>query len=109
MRPILGQHPFISMSVDDLFVLKRFLPTAGQLFHYLDVRQQVAGIPKALLFDEIDHLGAYISRNRFDEDIREQLRKADMVTWDSFSDIVDQHFEGLDWDTNEMDPRSGTA
>ncbi len=29
--PILGAHPFISMSVDDLFVLNRFLPTTGQL------------------------------------------------------------------------------
>ena len=95
--PILGAHPFISMAVDDLFVLNRFLPTTGQLFHYLTVRQQVAGMPKARLFDEIDHLGAYISRNRFDIDFRRQLTEADLVYWDSFSDIVDQYFAGEDW------------
>jgi hypothetical protein len=95
--PILGIHPFVSMSVDDLFVLNRFLPTTGQLIHYLSVRQQVAGMPKALLFDEIDHLGAYVSRNRFDFDLREQLKEADQVTWDAFSDTVDHYFEGEDW------------
>jgi len=29
VQPILGKHPFISMSVDDLFVLQRFLPTTA--------------------------------------------------------------------------------
>jgi hypothetical protein len=95
--PILGAHPFISMSVDDLFVLNRFLPTTGQLVHYLSVRQQVAGLPKAMLFDEIDHLGSYISRNRFDIDLREHLDEADWVAWDAFSDIVDHYFEGEHW------------
>lgn len=102
VQPILGAHPFISMSVDDLFVLNRFLPTAGELLHYLEVRQQVAGIPRALLFDEIDHLGAYISKNRFDADIRDQLKEADMVSWDAFSDVVDKHFEGPSWETDEI-------
>ena len=99
IKPILGKHPFISMSVDDLFVLRRFLPTTGELLHYLEVRQQVAGLEGALLFDEIDHLGAYITKNRFDMDIREQLREADLVTWDAFSDNVDRHFEAEAWDT----------
>jgi hypothetical protein len=98
IQPILGKHPFFSMSVDDLLVLNRFLPTTGELLHYLEVRQQVAGIPNAMLFDEIDHLGAYIARNRFDVDIREQLKKADRVTWDAFSDSVDKHFEDDHWD-----------
>jgi hypothetical protein len=87
------------MSVDDLFVLDRFLPTTGELLHYLEVRQQVAGIRRAMLFDEIDHLGAYINNNRFDMSIRDQLKKADMVTWDSFSDFVDKYFEGDRWKT----------
>ena len=66
VEPILGRHPFVSLSVDDLFVLNRFLPTAGELLHYFEVRQQVAGIRKAMLFDEFDHLGAYVAKNRFD-------------------------------------------
>jgi hypothetical protein len=94
------------MSEDDFFVLCRLLPTTGQLVHYLEVRQQVAGIPNALLFDEIDHLGAYISRNRFDQDIREQLKEADRVTWDSFSDVVEKHFEGIDWETRPVPTQS---
>lgn len=97
IAPILGKHPFVSMSVDDLLVLARFLPTGGELFHYLSVRQAVAGIPQAEMFDEMDHLGAYISRNRFDQDMRQQLEKADRVAWDSFSDRIDRHFEQVDW------------
>lgn len=99
VEPILGKYPFISMSVDDLFVLRRFLPTTGELIHYLEVRQHVAGLKGALLFDETDHLGAYIAKNRFDMDIREQLKEADQVTWDGFSDKVDHHFEGEAWRT----------
>lgn len=99
VEPILGEYPFISMSVDDLFVLRRFLPTTGELLHYLEVRQRVAGLKGALLFDETDHLGAYIAKNRFDMDISEQLKEADQVTWDGFSDKVDHHFEGETWRT----------
>ena len=88
------------MSVDDLFVLGRLLPTGGELFHYLEVRQAIAGIPQATIFDEMDHLGAYLVRNRFDQDIREQLKKADMVAWDSFSDrVADRYFEQEGWET----------
>jgi hypothetical protein len=104
--PILGKHPFVSMSVDDLFVLKRLLPSAGELFHYLEVRQAVAGIPQAMIFDEIDHLGAYVLRNRFDHDIQEQLKKADRVAWDTFSHVVDQYFGQLDWETAPVPSQS---
>ena len=97
VAPVLGKHAFVSMSVDDLFVLRRFLPSAGELFHYLEVRQALAGIPQATIFDEMDHLGAYIRRNRFDQDIRRQLETADRVAWDSFSDPIDRHFEGEEW------------
>lgn len=102
IRPLLDRHPFVSMSVDDLFVLNRFLPTTGEFFHYLEVRQRAAGIPKAMLFDEIDHLGAYISNNRFDMRLKDQLKKADLVAWDSFSDIVDRHFESESWETDSV-------
>jgi len=102
LEPILGNHPFVSMSVDDLFVLRRFLPSTGELLHYLEVRQQVAGIPNAMLFDEFDHLGAYISINRFDLAIKEQLSKADQVTWDSFSDVVDHYFGEFEWQTKNI-------
>jgi hypothetical protein len=107
--PILGKHAFVSMSVDDLFVLGRFLPSAGELFHYLQVRQAVAGMPKVMMFDEIDHLGAYVVRNRFDQDMRQQLEKADMVAWDSFSDRVDRHFEQENWETNPVPHQSYPA
>ena len=100
VEPILGRHPFLSMSVDDLFVLNRFLPTAGELFHYLEVRQQVAGLRRAMLFDEMDHLGAYITHNRIDVTIREQLAAGTDALWmDRFSDIVDNFFEAENWRT----------
>jgi len=100
--PILNKFAFVSMSVDDLFVLSRFLPTTGELLHYLGVRQQVAAIRGAMLFDEVDHLGAYIRDNRFDLRIRDQLKEAHRVTWSDFSDIVDRHFEGADWDSKPV-------
>jgi hypothetical protein len=97
---LLGKYPFFSLSIDDLFVLKRFLPTMGQLAHYLEVRQVVAGMRGAHLFDELDHLGAYIKKNRFDQDLAEQFSndKPGMVVWDGMSAVVDRHFEGEDWE-----------
>jgi hypothetical protein len=102
IKPLLGRHPFISMSVDDLFVLNRFLPTTGELLHYLEVRQRVAGFPAATIFDEMDHLGAYIGRNRFDMEIEEHLKEVDVLLMDSFCDVVDRHFEGHDWETSPV-------
>lgn len=97
VSPILGRHPFVSMSIDDLFVLKRFLPTPGELVHYLRVRQVVSGIKGAKIFDELDHLGAYVTRNRFDMDLEEQVRKG-MVTWDGFCEPIDAYFAGDCWE-----------
>lgn len=100
VEPLLGRYPFVSLSIDDLFVLKRFLPTPGQFAHYMEVRQAVAGMRRAHLFDEFDHLGAYLKKNRFDQDIAEQLRdgKVNMLIWDGMSDIVDKSFEGEGWE-----------
>ncbi|MEI8397110.1 MAG: SEC-C metal-binding domain-containing protein [Rhodospirillaceae bacterium] len=100
VEPLLGKHAFVSLSIDDLFVLKRFLPTPGSFAHYMEVRQAVAGIRRAHLFDELDHLGAYLKRNRFDQDIADQLKggQANMVMWDGMSESVDRSFEGEDWE-----------
>jgi len=89
------------MSIDDLLVLKRLLPTPGAFVHYIDVRQSVAGMRNAHLFDEFDHLGAYITKNRFDKEIADQLAggKSDMLIWDGMSRIVDSSFEGEDWES----------
>lgn len=101
VEPLLGKHAFISLSIDDLFVLKRFLPTPGAFAHYMEVRQAVAGIRRAHLFDEFDHLGAYLKKNRFDQDIAEQLKggKNDLVIWNGMSDIIDRSFEDEDWES----------
>lgn len=101
VEPLLGRHAFVSLSIDDLFVLKRLLPTPGEFVHYMEVRQAVAGMRRAHLFDEFDHLGAYLKKNRFDQDIAEQLKggKANMLIWDGMSDIVDRSFEGEDWES----------
>ncbi len=104
VEPLLGQHAFISLSIDDLFVLKRFLPTPGFFAHYLEVRQSVARVRRAHLFDEFDPLGAYLTKNRFDHDLAEQLKdgKASMVLWDGMSEIVDKCFEGEGWETKAL-------
>ena len=99
IEPLLGKHGFVSMSIDDLFVLKRFLPTPGEFAHYMEVRQAVAGIRQAHLFDELDHLGAYLKKNRFDQTIADQLKggNVDMLIWNGMSDIVDKSFEDVNW------------
>ena len=101
---LLGKHAFISMSIDDLFVLKRILPTPGMFAHYMEVRQAVAGMKRAHLFDEFDHLGAYITKNRFDEDIADQFRdgEANMVVWSGMSNVIDKSFEGANWEENPI-------
>ena len=102
--PLLGKHAFLSLSIDDLFVLKRFLPTTGELSHYLEVRQAIAGMKGALLFDEIDHLGGYIKKNRFDLDIADQKTRDNptMTIWNGWDDVVNRHFEGEDWETRKI-------
>ncbi len=96
---LLGKHAFVSLSIDDLFVLKRLLPTPGEFVHYMEVRQSVAGLRGAHLFDEVDHLGAYLKKNRFDQDMADQIKGgADMVLWDGMSHDVDRSFEGEDWE-----------
>jgi hypothetical protein len=104
IKPILGKHPFLSISIDDLFVLKRFLPTMGELAHYLEVRQIVAGMQGTNLFDEFDHLGAYIQKNRFDFDLARHLTedKISMVVWDGMSEVIDRYFERENWDTQPL-------
>jgi hypothetical protein len=104
VEPLLGKHAFVSMSIDDLFVLKRILPTSGMFAHYMEVRQAVAGMRRAHLFDEFDHLGAYITKNRFDEDIADQFRGSDanLVVWNGMSNAIDRSFEGANWEDNPI-------
>ena len=100
IKPLLGQYGFVSISIDDLFVLKRMLPTAGVFAHYMEVRQAVSNLKQGLLFDEIDHLGAYLTKNRFDLDIIDQTieGKSDLIIFDKMSEIVDKAFEDEHWD-----------
>ena len=99
MSPILGKFPFVSMSIDDLFVLNRFLPTTGELLHYLTTRQCIAGQRDVFLFDELDHLGAYIEHNRIDQLFDQQLKDGpSMVINVGSSTIVDQYFADSDWE-----------
>lgn len=66
----------------------------------MEVRQAVAGIRRTHLFDEFDHLGAYLIKNRFDQDIVDQLKggKVSMLIWDRMSDIIDKCFESENWE-----------
>lgn len=102
VQPILGKYPFISMSIDDLFVLSRLLPTTGELMHYLTVRQGVAGVPQAMVFDELDHLGAYIAYNRVDHFYKQELaKKAASLTHADACAPVDEYFADPDWESRE--------
>jgi hypothetical protein len=100
IESILGRYPFMSMSIDDVFVLARLLPTAGEFFHYLETRQNVAGMKGAFLYDEMDHLGAYISNNRFDLTFKKKFTdKTGFVWWDGACDNIDAYFASEDLET----------
>ena len=99
---IADQHNFISMSIDDLFVLRRLLNGAGEFLHYLDVRQALAGMKNVTLFDEMDHVGAYISNNRVDQRIGQMITDEEaafaFVAVDGMQeDILDPYFSHPDW------------
>ena len=102
VKPLLGQYSFVSISIDDLFVLRRLLPTPGVFAHYMEVRQAIAGIKQGLLFDEFDHLGAYLTKNRFDQEIIDQSKdeNSGLVICNGMSDVVDSAFESEQWETS---------
>ncbi|MET0774410.1 MAG: SEC-C domain-containing protein [Pseudomonas mandelii] len=103
ISPILGKHPFISVAIDELLVLNRFLPDTGALIHYLSIRQEAAGIKEVFLFDEFDHLGSYITNNRFCETVRRQLKEgATLITMDGMSSIVDDYFSQHEWEKKQL-------
>lgn len=95
-----GRYDFISLSMDDLLVVRRILSGTGEFLHYLTVRQGLAGIKNAMLFDEMDHLGAYISQNRADIRIKEMLQEhgADFLWLDGMDqDFIGPYFSDPDW------------
>ncbi|WP_223618942.1 SEC-C domain-containing protein [Lysobacter sp. ESA13C] len=95
---ILGRYPFISVAIDELMVVSRFLPNAGALMHYLRIRQEVAGIKEVFLFDELDHLGAYITKNRFFDELRPQIDEgANWIVVDGMSSVIDDYFSHAEW------------
>jgi hypothetical protein len=97
---VTGKHHFFSMSIDDLFVIRRILRGTGEFLHYLDVRQSLASMKDVMLFDEIDHLGAYVSRNRADAKIKEMMREhgADHIWVDGMDqDVIAPYFMHADW------------
>jgi hypothetical protein len=103
IRPILGRHAFVSLAIDDLLALRRFLPTTGALFHYLEVRQSSASIRHVFVHDEMDHLGSYLKHNRYDKEQLDQLgskgkRKADFLVWDGYSSEIDKYFGHSDFE-----------
>lgn len=102
VKPLVGQYSFVSISIDDLFVLRRMLPTPGVFAHYMEVRQAIAGIKQGLLFDEFDHLGAYLTKNRFNQDIIDQSKdeNASLVIYNGMSDVVDSAFASEQWETS---------
>jgi hypothetical protein len=100
VTPIQGIHNFISLSIDDLMVLRRILRGTGEFLHYLDVRQVFAGMRNVMLFDEMDHLGAYISKNRADQRIQDIIDEegADFVWVDGMDqDVVGPYFANPEW------------
>ena len=93
--PIAGRHNFFALSIDDLMSMKYILAGTGEFIHYLEVRQALAGMREITLFDEMDHLGAYVSNNRVDQTAQEMMttENIDFVALDGFdADVVAPFF-----------------
>jgi len=99
--PILGNLQPIAMAIDDLLAMKYLFRSPGELFHYLEVRQNLASMKNVLLFDEMDHVGVYISQNRIDIKVQEDFfknQKMDMVYLDGFDrDVLGPFFQNPNW------------
>lgn len=92
---IAGHHNFFALSIDDLMAMKYIVASTGEFLHYLEVRQSVAGMKEVSLFDEMDHLGAYVSNNRFDQTAKDIMTKegADFIALDGFDvDVIGPFF-----------------
>lgn len=102
--PIAGRHNFFALSMDDLMAMKYILASTGEFLHYLEVRQSVAGMKDVSLFDEMDHLGAYVSNNRFDQTAKEMMDKKsfDFIAMDGFDmDVIGPFFSNPDFPMGE--------
>lgn len=107
--PIAGRHSFFALSMDDLMAMRYILASTGEFLHYLEVRQSVAGMKEVSLFDEMDHLGAYVSNNRFDQTAKEMMDKesVDFIAMDGFDvDVIGPFFSDPDFPMGE--PRRQT-
>jgi hypothetical protein len=101
VEPILGVHHPIAFGLDDLMAMRHLFRNTGEFMHYLEVRQNLAAIPEVLLFDEMDHVGAYISNNRIDLRVKEDFlekQKMNLVYLDRFDqDVLGPYFQSPDW------------
>lgn len=103
VRPIC-EHNFFALSIDDLMAMRYILSSTGEFLHYLEVRQTLAGMKEVTLFDEMDHLGAYVSNNRVDQTAKEMIgsENADFVILDRFdADVIGPFFQGPDFPDGE--------
>jgi hypothetical protein len=105
-EPLQGRHPFVVMAIDDLFILRRFLKTSGELFHYLEVRQMLAGSPGFRLYDEIDHLGGYVSRSTPALRRQAAIGLEETNVWSNWSHPVDFYFSEDRWKTEPPPSRA---
>jgi hypothetical protein len=97
--PILGRFPFIAMAIDDLFILNRFLPTAGELTHYLTIRQRLAGQKALILVDEADHLGLYVSHKHYDIAVDFIVSHGvERIVYETAAEPVNAYFNQPDWE-----------
>ncbi len=101
VEPILGQHMPIALSIDDLLAMKYVIREPGEFFHYLEVRQNLGSMDAVMLFDEMDHLGAYIARNRIDISVSKDFiekQQMDMVYLEGFDqDVLGPYFQNPNW------------
>ncbi len=81
--PLLCEHPFLSLSIKDLLLIKRFLSSDGELIHYLRTRQNTPCCRQTFVPDELTCLGGYIRRNAIHIDNSNGLNSTSYEVWEA--------------------------
>jgi len=81
----------ISISIDDLMTYKEYFDSQWTFMHYLKQRKEATSIKTLSLYDELDHLGLYISNNCYTFGM-EELSANNKYNYFGYREELDRYF-----------------
>ena len=86
----------ITINIDDLELYVEYFDSSLEFMHFLQERVKASSIKMLQTFDELDHLGMYISQNLYTEMVHENAADENyLFIPDGFREELDQYFNGL--------------